>query len=206
MLVYRCKRLFKRSQDLDPARLFYIISINGQIFRDLFWTKRKLLMERPKAFKAINTRPAGRAGAKGAQKPPATTTPAQAAESDTKTIIVVSRGLHRVIVSPYEKLDGGGKRAMPEIVVHEDEVTIINEAAVSAEIKGGVPEAVIQKKDRFMLVAEFLLRKMVLVKRPVRSRGSGGSGEAWTSPEGEKVVAIPALTRWGRCGRLVSVL
>lgn len=63
--------------------------------------------------------------------------------------------------------------------------------ATEAEIKSGVPEAMVRNKDKFLLVAEYIHRRVVAVTRAVRGPNTNPNALI----QGDTIVVVPSLVR-----------
>lgn len=185
----RCRRLYRRCRALDPTGSLAVVSANERAFIDLFEAKRVVVIERNKAFRPPSAAASGAAYAvKAAVSPKAH--PDGPAEAVVKTTVCIARVNQRLVVSITD-LDNG-HRLMPEVVLHEEEVGEVAVAAAEAEIMGGVPEVVVRGKDRYLMAAEFLLKRMVLVRRSLPGPTAGAEG---AKEKGENVVVLTTLHR-----------
>ena len=123
----RCRRLYTRCRRLDPIGYYHAVTANEKVFRDIFAAKRVVLVERNKTFK-----PPGQSGydAKGKFMPSSPKTAPSSPRADIRAIVIVSLVNFRMVVSVVERIgeDGLGRRYLPEIVLHEDEVRQCNES------------------------------------------------------------------------------
>jgi hypothetical protein len=166
----RCKKLYAKALLLEPSGEVRVLPANERMFNDFFVLKRQIVTERAKGF-----------------KPPGATSydSKKGGGEEIRTMVRFARAGMRLVITVWEKL-GEQKRVMPDVIIHEDELSEVTKAAFEAELKSGIPESVVRNKDRYALVADFLLRKMTLVSRILR-------GQAL--PVGEKVMVLPTLTR-----------
>jgi hypothetical protein len=75
--------------------------------------------------------------------------------------VLVAAAGGRLVVSGLERAEGQPRRLLNEVVLHEEEVEGVGQAAVQAELDAGIPLPVVQAKDRLLLIAEYLVHRMV---------------------------------------------
>jgi len=121
MALERCKRLYARCRRLDAVGYYPAYAANKKVFRDVFQAKRTILVERNKTLKLpdqLKEDKKGRVSPEGACVSP---------KAETRATVVVSQINSRMIVSIFERTNDNeaGRQYLPEIILHEDEVSCL---------------------------------------------------------------------------------
>ena len=221
MRAYRCVKLYARCRRLVRGELGGISSTlvlsNDQAFKDFYWAKRVVILERYRLFRDEFTRrtraqPKSPIVAKGSY---GNSDSSMQDDAETKTMVNISRVGHCIVVTVSEYIwtvESAGdvseqeseqqqeqrqSQASPAplpsmpptcIFIHQDEINEILRVVLGGEVRGTHNDAV---------VAEYIWKHITLVKRCPLGVCVHDNKECDKSSlsVGEKVAVIPPLNR-----------